>query len=83
LIEINGFVAGGQLRMDWTYSEEIHRRSTVENLAQKFAEALRALALACQEPEAVGCTPSDFAEFKWSQWTQNDLEDILSAIGKV
>ncbi|MEG4578513.1 amino acid adenylation domain-containing protein [Microcoleus sp. MON1_C5] len=83
LIEINGFVAGGQLRMDWTYSEEIHRRSTVENLAQKFAEALRAIALASQEPEAVGCTPSDFAEFKWSQWTQNDLEDILSAIGKV
>ena len=83
LIEINGFVAGGQLRMDWTYSEEIHRRSTVENLAQRFAEALRAIALASQEPEAVGCTPSDFAEFKWSQWTQNDLEDILSAIGKV
>ena len=83
LIEINGFVAGGQLRMDWTYSEEIHRRSTVENLAQKFAEALRSIARASQEPEAVGCTPSDFAEFKWSQWTQNDLEDILSAIGKV
>jgi non-ribosomal peptide synthase protein (TIGR01720 family) len=83
LIEINGFVAGGQLRMDWTYSEEIHRRSTVENLAQWFAEALRAIARASQEPEAVGCTPSDFAEFKWSQWTQNDLEDILSAIGKV
>ncbi|MEG4517834.1 MULTISPECIES: amino acid adenylation domain-containing protein [unclassified Microcoleus] len=83
LIEINGFVAGGQLRMDWTYSEEIHRTSTVENLAQKFAEALRSIALASQEPEAVGCTPSDFAEFKWSQWTQNDLEDILSAIGKV
>ena len=83
LIEINGFVAGGQLRMDWTYSEEIHRRSTVENLAQRFAEALRAIARASQEPEAVGCTPSDFAEFKWSQWTQNDLEDILSVIGKV
>jgi len=83
LIEINGFVAGGQLRMDWTYSEEIHRRSTVENLAQRFAEALRAIALASQEPEAVGCTPSDFAEFKWSQWTENDLENILSAIGKV
>lgn len=83
LIEINGFVAGGQLRMDWTYSEEIHRRSTVENLALMFAEALRSIALASQEPEAVGCTPSDFAEFKWSQWTQNDLEDILSVIGKV
>ncbi|MEG4054806.1 MULTISPECIES: amino acid adenylation domain-containing protein [unclassified Microcoleus] len=83
LIEINGFVAGGQLRMDWTYSEEIHQRSTVENLAQRFAEALRAIARASQEPEAVGCTPSDFAEFKWSQWTENDLENILSAIGKV
>ncbi len=83
LLEINGFVADGQLQMDWTYSEEIHRRSTVENLAQRFAEALRAIALASQESETVGCTPSDFAEFQWSQWTQNDLDDILSAIGKV
>ncbi|HEY9873911.1 MAG TPA: amino acid adenylation domain-containing protein, partial [Candidatus Obscuribacterales bacterium] len=29
LLEINGFVAGGQMQFDWTYSEEIYQRATV------------------------------------------------------
>ncbi|HEY9871800.1 MAG TPA: condensation domain-containing protein, partial [Candidatus Obscuribacterales bacterium] len=82
LLEINGFVAGGQMQFDWTYSEEIYQRATVESLAQRFMEALRSLIDHCQSPEAGGYTPSDFAEFQWSQWNQADIDNILAAIGE-
>ncbi len=60
LIEINGSVAGGRLSMVWTYSESRHRRGTVEALAGRFSEALRALIAHCASPEAGGYTPADF-----------------------
>ncbi|MDQ1592735.1 MAG: hypothetical protein QOG71_3362 [Pyrinomonadaceae bacterium] len=60
LLEITGSVIGNQLRLDWTYSENIHRRETVERLAQSFNAELRALVAHCLTPEAGGYTPSDF-----------------------
>ncbi|MBW4575238.1 MAG: amino acid adenylation domain-containing protein [Aphanothece sp. CMT-3BRIN-NPC111] len=81
LLEINGFVADGQLQLDWTYSEEIHRRSTVAGWAEGFIEGLRSLIAHCQSPDTGGYTPSDFAEFQSSQWSQGDIDDILTAIG--
>jgi len=42
----------------WMYSEAVHRRSTIEDLAQRFVEALRSII--GQSPEAGGFTPSDF-----------------------
>jgi amino acid adenylation domain-containing protein/non-ribosomal peptide synthase protein (TIGR01720 family) len=60
LLEISGGVIGNQLRLDWTYSENLHSRATVEKLAQSFVAELRALVAHCQSPEAGGYTPSDF-----------------------
>jgi non-ribosomal peptide synthase domain TIGR01720 len=57
LLEVNGFVVGGQLQLEWTYSQQVHRRATVERLAQGFLEALEALIAHCQSPEAGGFTP--------------------------
>ena len=83
LLEINGFVADGQMQFDWMYSEEIHQQATIETLAQRFIEALRSLIAHCQSSEAGGYTPSDFAEFQSSQWNQTDLDDIIAAIGEL
>ncbi|HEY9693239.1 MAG TPA: amino acid adenylation domain-containing protein [Oculatellaceae cyanobacterium] len=83
LLEINGFVSGGKLQIDWTYSEKIYRRATVERLAESYLDFLRSLISHCQSPEAGGYTPSDFSEFQWSQWDQSDLDEILTAIGEV
>lgn len=83
LIEINGLVIGERLQMDWTYSEAIHKRETVESLANNFMEALRSLINYSHSSEANGYTPSDFSEFKWSQWNQSELDEILTAIGEV
>ncbi|MCG8367381.1 MAG: hypothetical protein MJA27_29095, partial [Pseudanabaenales cyanobacterium] len=79
LLDINGIVAGGRLRLDWTYSEAIHRRATIENLAQSFMEALRSLITHCQSPAAGGYTPSDFQKAKA---TQKDLDQLLAQINR-
>ncbi|HBB30690.1 MAG TPA: non-ribosomal peptide synthetase [Cyanobacteria bacterium UBA8803] len=77
LLDINGIVAGGQLRLDWTYSEAIHCRDTIENLAGRFIEALRSLIAHCQSKEAEGYTPSDFPQM---QLSQHELDELLAEL---
>jgi non-ribosomal peptide synthase protein (TIGR01720 family) len=60
LLTISGMVANGQLRMGWGYSEMVHRRETIERVAEQFAEVLKELIAHCQSEEAGGHTPSDF-----------------------
>ncbi len=43
LIEVNGLVADGRLRLEWTYSRALHREDSIEDLAQAYADALVAL----------------------------------------
>ncbi|HYX15544.1 MAG TPA: amino acid adenylation domain-containing protein [Nostoc sp.] len=83
LLEINSGIYQGHLQMSWTYSKELHRQSTIEGLAQRFIEALRSLIAHCQSYDAGGVTPSDFAEFKQSQWDQADLDAITAAMGDI
>jgi len=78
LLEITGLIAGEQLRMNWTFSENIHRRETIEELAQVFLSELQALIVHCQSSEAGGYTPSDFADFGWSQSELNSITTIIS-----
>ncbi|HEY9901849.1 MAG TPA: amino acid adenylation domain-containing protein [Candidatus Sericytochromatia bacterium] len=79
LIDINGFVLGGQLQLEWTYSEQIHQRSLIERLAQGFVQALRSLITHCQSPEAGGYTPSDFQKAKVNQ---KDLDRLFAQINR-
>ena len=60
LIEIDAVTLEGRLELRWSYSEACHRRSTVELLAGRYLEELRALIEHCLSPEARGLTPSDF-----------------------
>ncbi|MBV9789292.1 MAG: non-ribosomal peptide synthetase, partial [Chloroflexi bacterium] len=60
LLEINGFVANGSLRLDWTYSEQLHDRATIERVAQDCLRALQSLIAYCLTSETRGYTPSDF-----------------------
>ncbi|MBW4569115.1 MAG: amino acid adenylation domain-containing protein [Tolypothrix carrinoi HA7290-LM1] len=83
LLEINGGIYQGHLEMSWTYSNKLHRHTTIEVLAQKFIETLRSLIAHCQSPDAGGFTPSDFANFQQSQWDQTDLDAITAAIGDI
>jgi non-ribosomal peptide synthase protein (TIGR01720 family) len=77
VLEVAGWVVGGQLQMGWSYSERLHQRATVERLAAGFLEALRALIAHCQSPTAGGYTPSDFPDVELSQ---EQLDQILAEI---
>ena len=79
LLEINSLVADGRLRLDWRYSEAVHRRSTIERLAQDFMEALRSLIRHCTSPTAGGYTPSDFAE---AGLNQEKLDRLISKLSE-
>jgi amino acid adenylation domain-containing protein/non-ribosomal peptide synthase protein (TIGR01720 family) len=79
LLEVNSRLAGDQLQCDWTYSECIHRRDTIERLALDFSEALRTLIVHCQSPEAGGYTPSDFPKMKLSQ---QELDELIMTLGE-
>ena len=60
LLEVGGSVEGGRLRVEWTYSSNLHRQETVERLARRHAELLRQLIAECRAANAAAYTPSDF-----------------------
>ncbi len=77
LLEISGRSFGGCLQLSWRYSENLHRRSTIERLAESFLEALRAIIVHCQSPEVGGYTPSDFS---LAQLDQHELERVFDEV---
>jgi non-ribosomal peptide synthase protein (TIGR01720 family) len=79
LIDILGIMSNGQLYFNWIYSENLHQRSTIEDLAWDFIDALNALITHCKSEDAGGYTPSDFPEAKLSQ---NELDKFLANFNK-
>ncbi|MGB3292548.1 MAG: amino acid adenylation domain-containing protein [Phormidesmis sp.] len=73
LLEINGFVSSGQLHLNWTYSERVHQRQTIQALAEAFIRCLSNLIAHCQAPDAQRYTPSDFPLAKMDQPTLDRL----------
>jgi non-ribosomal peptide synthase protein (TIGR01720 family) len=66
-LEVIGRVADEQLRLDWWYSENVHRHATIERLADSFLKELTRVIHHCVSPDAGGYTPSDFADAGLSQ----------------
>ncbi len=79
LLEINGATHRGRLRMDFTYSENTHRRATIERLALNFIEALRRLIAHCKSQESGVYTPSDFP---LANVSQRQLDGVVAALSK-
>jgi non-ribosomal peptide synthase protein (TIGR01720 family) len=77
LLEINAFAAEDRLQLHWSYSTEIHRRATIEQLAQRHLEALRTLVFHCSSPGTGGYTPSDFPE---AGLNQEELDRFLDGL---
>ncbi len=76
LLDVTASVRGGRLHAAWIYSEARHRRDTVQDLAERWVEALRALVDHCLSAEAGGATPSDFDKAQLSQ----DAIDMLAGL---
>ena len=77
LIDFSAYVADGQLLINWAYSEQVHKRDTIQRLAQNYLDALRSLITFCLSSEETHFTPPDFSDFGWDQ---QDLDTILIQI---
>jgi non-ribosomal peptide synthase protein (TIGR01720 family) len=77
LIDVSGIIGGGSLQLTWVYSEAVHRRGTIEGLAQGYIEALQELIAHCQLAEAGGFTPSDFPLAKLDE---TELDNVLQTV---
>ncbi len=60
LIDVAGFITEDRLWTTWKYSNNLHRRASIEDLARYFLEAIKGLIAHCLEPSAGGFTTSDF-----------------------
>jgi len=77
LLDINCIVVNGQLRLEWTYSENVHQRSTIENLAAAYADELRSIISDCLTSEIYATAGAgDF------DWAEGEMEEIASAISR-
>ncbi len=78
LIDIKAYINDGQLQVEWIYSEAIHKRKRIEDLADEFMIALRKLIAHCLSDDAGGFTPSDFPD---AELSQEDLDDLMAELG--
>ncbi|HEU4510844.1 MAG TPA: amino acid adenylation domain-containing protein [Pyrinomonadaceae bacterium] len=74
LLDINSLVVGGQLQLSWSFSRNLHKQETIEQLARNFINCLEAIISHCQSEDAGGYTPSDFP---LAQLTQSELDHVL------
>jgi amino acid adenylation domain-containing protein/non-ribosomal peptide synthase protein (TIGR01720 family) len=88
LLDVTALVTGGRLRVDWHYSENLHRGATVEALARDFVDALRKLitrrpAPDVQTPSDVPHVPRELIEdtYRLSPLQQGILFDLRYAPG--
>ena len=78
LIDIKAYINDGQLQVEWIYSEAIHERKRIKDLADEFMAALRRLITHCLSDESGGFTPSDFPD---AELSQEDLDDLMAELG--
>jgi non-ribosomal peptide synthase protein (TIGR01720 family) len=71
-------VIAGRLEIHWTFNSGIHRRTTIDNLAQAFLHSLRSLIAHCLTANA-GYTPSDFSK---ARLNQASLDRLVARVKK-
>ncbi|NJO16203.1 MAG: non-ribosomal peptide synthase/polyketide synthase [Thioploca sp.] len=72
LIEINGAITQGQLRLQWSYSSDCYQPQTIKYLADNYQVQLQHLIRHCQRGPQ-GVTPSDFPLAQVTQATLDGL----------
>jgi amino acid adenylation domain-containing protein/non-ribosomal peptide synthase protein (TIGR01720 family)/FkbM family methyltransferase len=77
LIEINACVARGRFAADWVFSGSKHGLDTVQDLATRFADSLRAIIDHCRSGGVTGYTAADFP---LAQLEGHSLEEIFGSV---
>ena len=76
-LEIGGNITDGQLTMNFSFSSRQFKEETVTQLAEIYAQELRALIAHCLSPQAGGYTASDFEE---AQLDDDELDALLDEL---
>ncbi len=74
-IAVDAMVSGGQLRLRWTYSRQIHHRATIARLAETYCAQIAEIVRHCAAELRGLYTPSDFPLARLSQ---SELDTILA-----
>jgi amino acid adenylation domain-containing protein/non-ribosomal peptide synthase protein (TIGR01720 family) len=82
VVEFNAFLTQRRLRMDWNYSRNLHRRTTIEGLAERFVIALRELVADYQSRDAMGYTSVDFGAAELSREDFDTLRVTLKRLAE-
>ena len=74
LLEVRGKInTAQQLRLDWSYSQNLYHPDTIQTLAQQTLATLQALITEAQSQPTFGYTPSDFTATNISPKDLNQL----------
>ncbi|QJI12243.1 non-ribosomal peptide synthase/polyketide synthase [Pseudomonas sp. ADAK22] len=79
-LEINGQVYGGELKLNWSFSQAMFAQATVQQLADEYALELKALIEHCCAAANQGVTPSDFPLARLSQVQLDALPLAVSEV---
>lgn len=76
-IEINAWVMGEQLQLNWTYDSRLYEASDIMALANRYLQCLNQIICHCTATEDGGFTPSDFPD---ADLDQSELDDFISQL---
>jgi amino acid adenylation domain-containing protein/non-ribosomal peptide synthase protein (TIGR01720 family) len=78
-LDVDALVYQGELQVTWSYSANQFRATTIQQLAESYRAALRALIAHCRAPASAGYTPSDFP---LASLTQAQLDALAARYGR-
>jgi len=78
LLMITAEIRKEQLSIRWSYSRNLHRETTIRDLARSFKKAFKSLIDYCETDDTTLFTPSDFPDANLSQL---ELDEFISSIG--
>jgi non-ribosomal peptide synthase protein (TIGR01720 family) len=77
MLEINVGAVGGELLVHWIYSEGVHRRETIEQVAQQMLRAIKEIIQETRQSTTHLFSTSDFPEAELSQEELDKLMTVL------
>jgi non-ribosomal peptide synthase protein (TIGR01720 family) len=79
LLEVDGYISTGKLKMNWVSSRRLHRVDTLHRLGVEFLAVLRELIKGCRTSTTSSLVPSDFPLANLSQQKLDKITRKLSA----
>jgi non-ribosomal peptide synthase protein (TIGR01720 family) len=77
MLEINANAVGGELVVHWIYSEGVHRRETIEQVAQQMLRAIKEIIQETRQSTTHLFSTADFPEAELSQQELDKLMAVL------